>query len=93
MSKSDLNQAILKDLKNYLNSSNKFPEILKKHIHENITDQADAARLLKEFDDSQLKKMNLEDFEKLCNVILMRRKNYNEETEDNTQHEQTEKNK
>lgn len=84
MEKIDSKETFLKDLRTYSEGSDKFPDLLKKHISKNITNEADATKFLKEFNDSQLKKMNLEDFEKLCNAIFVKRKIYTSNTKHDT---------
>ncbi|KJP89440.1 hypothetical protein AK88_00883 [Plasmodium fragile] len=65
--------ALLQEMSEYKNNSKKFPDMLKSYIHENISDQELAQRFLKEFDDSYLKIMNLDELELLCSFILKRR--------------------
>ncbi|SOV13924.1 conserved Plasmodium protein, unknown function [Plasmodium sp. DRC-Itaito] len=71
----DLKNSFLQDLKEYsTNNDKKFPEVLKNYITQNIEDQDEAERFLKEFNDSYLKEMNLDELELLCSMILKKKK-------------------
>ncbi|SPJ10144.1 conserved Plasmodium protein, unknown function [Plasmodium sp. DRC-Itaito] len=70
----DLKNSFLQDLKEYsTNNDKKFPEVLKNYITQNIEDQNEAERFLKEFNDSYLKEMNLDELELLCSMILKKK--------------------
>ncbi|CAX64200.1 hypothetical protein PFAG_02304 [Plasmodium falciparum Santa Lucia] len=70
----DLKSSFLQDLKEYsTNDDKKFPEVLKNYITQNIEDQNEAERFLKEFNDSYLKEMNLDELELLCSMILKKK--------------------
>ncbi|CDO64131.1 conserved Plasmodium protein, unknown function [Plasmodium reichenowi] len=70
----DLKSSFLQDLKEYSsNDDKKFPEVLKNYITQNIEDQNEAERFLKEFNDSYLKEMNLDELELLCSMILKKK--------------------
>ncbi|SOV78798.1 conserved Plasmodium protein, unknown function [Plasmodium reichenowi] len=70
----DLKSSFLQDLKEYsTNHDKKFPEVLKNYITQNIEDQNEAERFLKEFNDSYLKEMNLDELELLCSMILKKK--------------------
>ncbi|SOV76130.1 conserved Plasmodium protein, unknown function [Plasmodium sp. gorilla clade G3] len=70
----DLKSSFLQDLKEYsTNNDKKFPEVLKNYITQNIEDQNEAERFLKEFNDSYLKEMNLDELELLCSIILKKK--------------------
>ncbi|CAD2093135.1 conserved Plasmodium protein, unknown function [Plasmodium vinckei brucechwatti] len=64
---------LIQELKNYKNSDKKFPELLKTYVKENVPDTMEAERFLKEFNESYLKEMNLDDLELLCSFILKKR--------------------
>ncbi|CAG9480345.1 conserved Plasmodium protein, unknown function [Plasmodium vivax] len=65
--------ALLQEMTEYKNNSKKFPDMLRSYVKENISDQRLAERFLKEFDDSYLKIMNLDELELLCSFILKRK--------------------
>ncbi|SBS84803.1 hypothetical protein POVCU1_011440 [Plasmodium ovale curtisi] len=71
--KEQMKNILLQELKDYKNSDNKFPELLKNYVKENVPNQRIAERFLKEFDDTYLKIMNLEELELLCSHILKKR--------------------
>ncbi|CRG96617.1 conserved Plasmodium protein, unknown function [Plasmodium gallinaceum] len=73
MSDNEPKNILLQDLKDYANSNMKFPDLLKKYVNENASNEKDAEKFLKEFDDSYLKQMNLDELELLCSLILKKK--------------------
>ncbi|CAA9987338.1 conserved Plasmodium protein, unknown function [Plasmodium knowlesi strain H] len=66
-------EELIQEMNEYKNNSKKFPDFLRSYVKENISDQQLAERFLKEFDDSYLKIMNLDELELLCSFILKKR--------------------
>ncbi|ANQ07234.1 Uncharacterized protein PCOAH_00018550 [Plasmodium coatneyi] len=66
-------EELIQEMSEYKISNEKFPDMLKSYVKENISDQQLAERFLKEFDDSYLKIMNLDELELLCSFILKKR--------------------
>ncbi|GAW80135.1 hypothetical protein PGO_070500 [Plasmodium gonderi] len=65
--------ALIQDMYEYKNNNKKFSDMLRTFIMENISNKIIAERFLKEFDDSYLKIMNLDELELLCSFILKKR--------------------
>ncbi|VWU53152.1 conserved protein, unknown function [Hepatocystis sp. ex Piliocolobus tephrosceles] len=64
---------LIQELSDYKKCDSKFPEVLRSYITKNVPDENNAESFFISFDDTYLKKMNLDELELMCFFILKKK--------------------